>query len=117
MLFISAICLEANGYASTAWQQPQKHKNQKKNEQPVVVQSLDFDYRVDYFAKIDYFVGSEAAQPQIMEAGTYNYGFHVKLPKNCPGNFEGAHGHIRYTLQVLIHSSADRPLEVLHVRC
>ncbi|EDW55265.1 arrestin domain-containing protein 17 [Drosophila sechellia] len=113
---IKAICLEANGYASTAWQQPQKQKNQKKNQQPVVVQNLDFDYRVDYFAKIDYFVGSEAAQPQIMEAGTYNYGFHVKLPKNCPGNFEGAHGHIRYTLQVLIHSSADRPLEVLHVR-
>jgi len=48
MLFISAICLEANGYASTAWQQPQKHKNQKKNEQPVVVQSLDFDYRVEF---------------------------------------------------------------------
>lgn len=88
----------------------------KGTELVVQGQSLDFDSRVDYFAKIDYFVGSEAAQPQIMEAGTYNYGFHVKLPLNCPGNYEGAHGHVRYTLQVLIHSSADRPLEVLHVR-
>ncbi|XP_017056872.1 LOW QUALITY PROTEIN: arrestin domain-containing protein 5 [Drosophila ficusphila] len=113
---IKAISLEANGYASTAWQQPQKQKKPKKNEPQGQSQNLDFDYRVDYLAKIDYFVGSEASQPQIMEAGTYNYGFHVKLPKNCPGNFEGAHGHIRYTLQVLIHSSADRPLEVLHIR-
>ncbi|XP_017081832.2 arrestin domain-containing protein 5 [Drosophila eugracilis] len=113
---IKAISLEANGYASTAWQQPQKPKKPKNKESPVQSQNLDFDYRVDYFAKIDYFVGSEASQPQIMEAGTYNYGFHVKLPKNCPGNYEGAHGHIRYTLQVLIHSSADRPMEVLNVR-
>ncbi|XP_016953730.1 arrestin domain-containing protein 5 [Drosophila biarmipes] len=113
---IRAISLEANGYASTAWQQPQKQKKPKKNEVQVQSQNLDFDYRVDYFAKIDYFVGSEAAQPQIMEAGTYNYGFHVRLPRNCPGNYEGAHGHIRYTLQVLVHGSADRPLEVLHMR-
>ncbi|KAH8337390.1 hypothetical protein KR059_008874 [Drosophila kikkawai] len=113
---IKAICLEANGYACTAWQLPQKTKKSKGTQPIVQGQPLDLDSRVDYFAKIDYFVGSEAAQPQIMEAGTYNYGFHVKLPQNCPGNFEGAHGYVRYTLQVLIHGSADRPLEVLHVR-
>ncbi|KAH8281109.1 hypothetical protein KR054_011103 [Drosophila jambulina] len=113
---IKAICLEANGYACTAWQLPQKTKKSKGTAPVVQSQPLDLDSRVDYFAKIDYFVGSEAAQPQIMEAGTYNYGFHVKLPQNCPGNFEGAHGHIRYTLQVLIHGSADRPLQVLNVR-
>lgn len=70
---------------------------------------------MDYFAKIDYFLGSDAAQPQIIEAGTYKYGCVVKLPKNCPGNFEGTYGHIRYNLQVLIHSSGDRPVNVVHV--
>jgi len=33
MLFISAICLEANGYASTAWQQPQ-HTQQPVRRTP-----------------------------------------------------------------------------------
>ncbi|KAH8380691.1 hypothetical protein KR009_004519 [Drosophila setifemur] len=113
---IKAICLEANGFASTAWQQAVGDKKSKKPQLPIQGQSLDFEHRVDYFSKIDFFVGSEASQPQIMEAGTYDYGFYVNLPKNCPGNYEGTHGHIRYELQVLVYSSADRPVDVLYAR-
>ncbi|BFF89508.1 arrestin domain-containing protein 5 [Drosophila madeirensis] len=116
---IKAISLEANGFALTEWLKAQKAGKPKKSEQKnlqVEKQPLAFENRVDYFAKIDYFVGSEAAQPQLMEAGTYSYGFHVKLPKNCPSSYEGPHGHIRYTLQLLIHSSADRPIDVIHTR-
>ncbi|XP_022221870.2 arrestin domain-containing protein 5 [Drosophila obscura] len=116
---IKAISLEANGFAATEWQQPQKAAKPKKSEQQnlqVEKQSLAFEQRVDYFAKIDYFVGSEAAQPQLMDAGTYSYGFHVKLPKSCPSSYEGVHGHIRYTLQLLMHSSAVQPIDVIHTR-
>ncbi|EDV30163.1 uncharacterized protein Dana_GF23085 [Drosophila ananassae] len=112
---IKAISLESNGYATTAWQQPQKERKSKNQNTQSQNQLIDFENRVDYFAKIDYFLGSDAAQPQIIEAGTYKYGCVVKLPKNCPGNFEGTYGHIRYNLQVLIHSSGDRPVNVVHV--
>ncbi|KAH8336483.1 hypothetical protein KR074_000595 [Drosophila pseudoananassae] len=112
---IKAISLESNGYAYTAWQELKKERKSKNPSTQSQNILLDFENRVDYFAKIDYFLGSEAAQPQIIEAGTYKYGCLVKLPKNCPGNFEGTYGHIRYILQVLVHSSANSPVNVVHV--
>ncbi|EDW81369.1 uncharacterized protein Dwil_GK11058 [Drosophila willistoni] len=116
---IKAILMEANGFAATAWLKPHNEKKQKESpaQKPQAQKPpLTFEHRVDYFAKMDYFVGSDVSLPQIMEAGTYNYGFTVQLPKNCPSSFEGSHGHIRYIIKVLIHSSADRGVDVAHTR-
>ncbi|KAH8294904.1 hypothetical protein KR018_004268 [Drosophila ironensis] len=112
---IKAICLKANGYAATSWKQPQNKKTIREVPQ-IRCESLNFEYRVDYFAKTEYFLGSEASQPQLIEVGTYNYGGHVKLPKNCPGNYDGTCGHIRYMLQVLVYSNSGQPVDILHAR-
>ncbi|ALC47983.1 CG18744, partial [Drosophila busckii] len=107
---IRAIALESNGFACSAWLQPQ----QKKKKQPKVPKPpLSYEQRVDYFAKVDYFLGSESSLPQLLDAGCYRYDFSVQLPANCPSSYEGANGHIRYTLKLLLHSSTDRPVEVV----
>ncbi|KAM8704481.1 hypothetical protein ACLKA7_009001 [Drosophila subpalustris] len=116
---IKAIALEANGFAYSSWLKPQKQKTSQAKVKPPIV----FEKRVDYFAKTDFFVGSEVAHPQLMDVGTYRYDFSVQLPQSCPSSYEGAHGHIRYTLQLMLHRSTDqpevallRPLQVLQ-RC
>lgn len=110
---LAAIALESNGYACSAWMQPQKQRTQKPKKKPKVPKPpIAYEKRVDYFAKVDYFVGSEAALPQIVDAGSYRYDFSVQLPPNCPSSYEGSHGHIRYTLQLMIHRSAEQPAEM-----
>ncbi|XP_030559074.1 arrestin domain-containing protein 17 [Drosophila novamexicana] len=109
---IKAIALESNGYACSSWLKPQKQKKQKSRGKPQVLKPpIAFGQRVDYFAKVDYFVGSEAALPQLMAAGAYRYDFSVQLPQSCPSSYEGAHGHIRYTLQLSLQRSAELPPE------
>ncbi|KAH8360146.1 hypothetical protein KR093_011030 [Drosophila rubida] len=107
---IKAIALESNGFANTSWLKPQKQKASKKPQE--TKPPLVFEQRIDYFAKVDYFVGSEQALPQIMDAGTYRYDFSVQLPANCPSSYEGPHGHIRYELQLMLHRTADQPAEM-----
>ncbi|XP_064548454.1 arrestin domain-containing protein 17 [Drosophila montana] len=109
---IKAIALESNGYACSSWLKPQKQKKQKSKGKPQVAKPpVAFGQRVDYFAKVDYFDGSEAALPQLMAAGAYRYDFSVQLPQSCPSSYEGAHGHIRYTLQLSLQRSAELPPE------
>lgn len=110
---LAAIALESNGYACSAWLQPQKQRTQKPKKKPQVPKPpIAYEKRVDYFAKVDYFLGSEAALPQIVDAGSYRYDFSVQLPPSCPSSYEGSHGHIRYTLQLMIHRSAEQPAEM-----
>ncbi|XP_060648707.1 arrestin domain-containing protein 17 [Drosophila nasuta] len=111
---IKAIALESNGFAYSSWLKPQKQKASKK--QQVAKPPLAFEKRADYFAKVDYFVGSEHALPQIIDAGTYRYDFSVQLPINCPSSYEGAHGHIRYTLQLMLYRSTDQAAEMAVMR-
>ncbi|EDV92818.1 arrestin domain-containing protein 2 [Drosophila grimshawi] len=109
---IKAISLESNGYACSNWLKPQKQKKQRANNKPQVLKPMiAYGQRVDYFAKVDYFVGSEEALPQLMAAGTYCYNFSVQLPANCPSSYEAEHGHIRYTLQLMLRRSSDLPPE------
>ncbi|XP_034488212.1 arrestin domain-containing protein 4 isoform X2 [Drosophila innubila] len=114
---LKAIALEANGYASSSWLKPQKQKKSKAKDKPQVVKPpIAFEKRVDYFAKVDYFMGSEEAHPQLMDAGTYRYDFSVQLPPSCPSSYEGPHGHIRYTLQLMLHRSTNQTAEVALLR-
>ncbi|EDW14198.1 arrestin domain-containing protein 17 [Drosophila mojavensis] len=113
---IKAIFLESNGYASTSWDTPRKLKKAKPGSEPEARPYLHFGQRVDYFAKVDYFVGSEAALPQLMAAGAYRYDFSVQLPEGCPSSFEGAHGQIRYTLQLHVQRGGEQPTEPAYVR-
>lgn len=117
MVQFSAIALEANGFASCSWLKPQKQKTSKTRDKPQVVKPpIAFEKRVDYFAKIDYFVGSDVAYPQLIDAGTYRYDFSVQLPPRCPSSYEGAHGHIRYTLQLMLHRSTNPSADVALIR-
>lgn len=117
MFELAAISLESNGYACSAWLQPQKQRTEKPKKKPQVPKPpIAYEKRVDYFAKVDYFVGSEAALPQIIDAGSYRYDFSVQLPQSCASSYEGTHGHIRYTLQLMICRSDDQPVEMAQQR-
>ncbi|KAH8312054.1 hypothetical protein KR044_009129 [Drosophila immigrans] len=111
---IKAIALESNGFANSSWLKPQKQKASKKPQ--VAKPPLAFEQRVDYFAKVDFFVGSEQALPQILDAGAYRYDFSLQLPLNCPSSYEGPYGHIRYTLQLMIYRTTDQPAEMALMR-
>lgn len=59
----------------------------------------------EYFQISYYLLGGANAGETELSAGVRTYPFTCALPPSLPSSFEGEHGHVRYTIKVVL----DRP--------
>lgn len=45
-----------------------------------------------------------------LQPGIHTYNFSCRIPNNCPSSFEGAYGHIRYVIKVVLLRPWQRDL-------
>ncbi|XP_061393223.1 arrestin domain-containing protein 17-like [Musca vetustissima] len=105
-----AILLKISGSAETLWSE--RHFSTRRM----------YYGREDYLSSSTYLMGSEQSKTIIhncledgfcfnkifpgpkasIAVGVHTYTFACQLPYNCPSSFEGVHGHIRYTVKVVL---------------
>ncbi|XP_055375137.1 arrestin domain-containing protein 17 [Condylostylus longicornis] len=91
------------GEANTSWQEVRKTTNTQTGKEEDETENLTG--HEEYFQIQYYILGGKNAAETELPAGTHTYPFSCALPPTLPSSFEGAHGHVRYTIKITL----DRP--------
>lgn len=95
------VCLKIEGYANCNWTETE-HRGTGKNR---TSRTIHFSGREDYINTISYLAGGIHGNTIELMPGLHRYQFSCMLPPLLPTSFEAEHGHIRYTVKVVLERS------------
>uniref|UniRef100_A0A2K6VB87 Arrestin C-terminal-like domain-containing protein n=1 Tax=Anopheles darlingi TaxID=43151 RepID=A0A2K6VB87_ANODA len=105
-LFMLGVKLEIKGFAKVSWTETIVQSQSSQDAPHTTTETIHYDGRQEYLNTTYYLLGSQGNNIKfLLTAGTHCYRFQTVLPHNLPSSFEGAHGHIRYALLIVV----DRP--------
>ncbi|XP_055375346.1 arrestin domain-containing protein 2-like [Condylostylus longicornis] len=90
---VRGIAIKFFGRASTLWIEGTGNDATERSGQ------------IDYLSSTTYLIGSDSGSTIVIEPGIHTYNFSCALPSQLPSSFEGTHGNIRYSVQIIF----DRP--------
>ncbi|KAL9896929.1 arrestin domain-containing protein 2-like [Glossina fuscipes fuscipes] len=89
---IKAVVLKVLGCASTQWTEIDKSS-----------EIITYHDQRLYLDTNTYLLqAADKSEIITIEPGIHTYNFTCRIPNNCPSSFEGAYGHIRYVIKVVV---------------
>lgn len=89
---VKAVALKILGFVNTQWTETDKHS-----------ETITYHDQYLYLDTNTYLLqAADESETVTIQPGIHTYNFTCHIPSNCPSSFEGAYGHIRYLIKIIL---------------
>ncbi|KAG6453952.1 arrestin domain-containing protein 17 [Manduca sexta] len=91
------IYVKIKGFCKVHWTSTETRRVHDRQEH----HTINHDSHEEYINHKVYLAGGESGE-HTLQPGHHTFSFQCPIPPNCPASFEGAHGHVRYQIKVVV---------------